>query len=117
MKYLVDAQLPKTLSRILNLRDCNAIHTLDLPLANRTPDSEINIICVSEDRIIITKDADFLRSHIINGIPPKLLLIKTGNISNNELIILFENYLSKIEELFELHSLIEVRKNLLIIHK
>lgn len=60
-------------------------HTLDLPLGNRTPDSAIVDIAERENRLVVTKDDDFVQSHLISGHPPKLLLIATGNISNAEL--------------------------------
>jgi predicted nuclease of predicted toxin-antitoxin system len=44
MNFLIDAQLPRRLA--YRLRDLNhdAVHTLDLPLRNRTPDSVIEEI-------------------------------------------------------------------------
>lgn len=39
MKFLVDAQLPRRLAQSLIEAGFEAIHTLDLPLGNRTPDS------------------------------------------------------------------------------
>jgi predicted nuclease of predicted toxin-antitoxin system len=38
-----------------------------------------------ESRVIFTKDADFVDSHLLRGRPAKLLLISTGNISNRGL--------------------------------
>jgi predicted nuclease of predicted toxin-antitoxin system len=42
MKFLVDAQLPLRLARVLQSAGCDTIHTKDLPRRNTTPDSEIN---------------------------------------------------------------------------
>ncbi len=39
MNFLVDAQLPRRLARILTGAGHDAVHTLDLPNANRTPRS------------------------------------------------------------------------------
>jgi len=41
MRFLVDAQLPRRLSDWLNKQGHDAIHTLDLPRANRTSDDEL----------------------------------------------------------------------------
>jgi predicted nuclease of predicted toxin-antitoxin system len=60
MKFLVDAQLPLRLARRLNEAGHDAIHTLDLPEGNRTPDSEINRISILEQRVVVTKDVDFV---------------------------------------------------------
>jgi predicted nuclease of predicted toxin-antitoxin system len=55
MKFLVDAQLPRRLVYRLQEAGHEAIHTLDLPLGNRTPDRVINEISEREQRIVITK--------------------------------------------------------------
>lgn len=69
----------------LSAAGCDAIHTLDLPDGNRTPDGQVIAIAEREQRVVITKDADFVDAHLLRGRPPKLLLIATGNISNKEL--------------------------------
>ncbi|MCW1969470.1 MAG: DUF5615 family PIN-like protein [Anaerolineae bacterium] len=92
MKFLVDAQLPRRLSRQLNASGHDSIHTLDLPLKNFTTDSAIITIADNEDRVIITKDADFVNSYWFSYSPKRLLLIATGNISNLDLeSLLFAN--------------------------
>ncbi len=49
MKFLVDAQLPRRLCRLLIAEGHDAVHTLDLPNANRTTDVEINAISVQDE--------------------------------------------------------------------
>ena len=39
MKFILDAQLPKKLSDFLIWKGYDAIHTLDLPLKNKTKDN------------------------------------------------------------------------------
>ena len=58
MKFLVDAQLPRRLARLLTTLDHDAIHTLDLPLGNKTQDDELLEICAREDRVLISKDLE-----------------------------------------------------------
>ncbi|MCB1160994.1 MAG: DUF5615 family PIN-like protein [Leptospiraceae bacterium] len=41
-------------------------------------------IAKDQDRIIATKDNDFLDNFLVNGAPPKVLFIQLGNISNKE---------------------------------
>jgi predicted nuclease of predicted toxin-antitoxin system len=60
MKFIVDAQLPRRLARDLTAAGHDVIHTLDLPLQNRTSDSEIVALASKESRIVITKDSDFV---------------------------------------------------------
>ena len=60
MKFIVDAQLPFKLKKWLNEQGHDAIHTDDLPTKHLTPDSEIIKIAEKEDRIVVSKDSDFL---------------------------------------------------------
>jgi len=83
MKYLIDAQLPKRLSFVLQSRGYDTIHTFDLPDQNRTKDRNINKISFSEQRVVISKDLDFIDSLLISDKPYKLLYVATGNISNS----------------------------------
>lgn len=107
MKFLVDAQLPVRLARVLQSAGCDTIHTKDLPRLNATPDSEINLLSMQESRIVITKDRDFLDSFMINQQPYKLLILTRGNINNNQLLDLFMNNLPHLVEIFEEHSFID----------
>ena len=50
------------------------------------------------DQILITKDLDFSNSHLIIGKPKKLIKIYLGNISNDELIEIFDSNLEKVEK-------------------
>ena len=69
MRFIVDAQLPRILAFSLTERGFDAVHTLELKDGNRTPDSHIDIISMSEKRILITKDAHFVNWFLINGEP------------------------------------------------
>lgn len=62
MKFLVDAQLPVRLARFLQTSGYDTIHTRDLLLQNATSDTDINAISIQQNRILITKDADFINS-------------------------------------------------------
>ena len=116
MKFLIDAHLPRRLIYRLREAGYDAKHTLDLPLGNRTPDSEINKISLSEKRIVITKDADFVNSFLISGKPYKLLLISTGNIKNRALEALLLKHLDDIGEGFKTFNFIEISRAVLIYH-
>jgi predicted nuclease of predicted toxin-antitoxin system len=117
MKFLVDAQLPVRLSYLLKSMGYDSIHTKELILRNATPDTEINMISISQQRIVITKDSDFWDSFHIQQQPYKLLLVATGNISNRELEAIFAKNLEKITQLFEKHSLIEIGRNMVTVHQ
>ena len=70
----------------------------------------------SQERVVITKDNDFLESFLISKTPAKLIVVKTGNIRNSELLILFQNNLDKICSLLEDAALIEFSRDEIIVH-
>ncbi len=116
MKFLVDAQLPRPWVSRLREAGHEAIHTLDLPLGNRTPDSDINELSIREGFIIVTKDADFVTSFHLHRRPHKLLLISTGNIRNSELESLLVANLGSIAANFDHFDFIEVNQAAVIFH-
>jgi predicted nuclease of predicted toxin-antitoxin system len=116
MKFLVDAQLPRRLALELAARGHDVRHTLDLPLGNRTPDGEITALATSEGRTVITKDSDFVTAFLLHGKPPKLLLISTGNISNDALSRLVAANIATLESAFEKHAFIELSASAITIH-
>ena len=116
MKFIVDAQLPKRLCKVINELDNDCIHTLDLANKNRTVDNKIIAIALEEERIVITKDHDFLQSHLLKKMPPKLLLISTGNLHNKTLLQLFRSNLDLIGNLFQQKDFIELTRTDIIVH-
>jgi predicted nuclease of predicted toxin-antitoxin system len=92
MKMLVDAQLPARLANHLRRRGIEVLHTSELPLGNRTTDEELKYLSLTQAYVIVTKDGDFVDNLLLHHNLYKLILISTGNISNNELIELFTNY-------------------------
>lgn len=116
MKFLVDAHLPKRLTRLLNQLGHDAIHTLDLPEQNRTDDATIVEVGIMEERIVVTKDSDFVDSFLLIHRPPRLLLISTGNISNRDLEQLFLRNLDAIVAGFTTHDFVELSRTHVITH-
>ena len=122
MNWLVDAQLPMHLTRLLRERGEDAIHTRDLPDGNRSTDTELLAVAERDDRIIVTKDADFAISFRLQGQPRRLLLIATGNIANPALESLFLAALPELLVAFidrnyiELHATRDTAAALLVIH-
>ena len=87
MKFLVDAHLPPRLCAVLAQHGHDALHTLDLPAKNATKDSVINQTSLAEQRVVVSKDTDFFYSHMLHGRPWKLLLVRTGNISDLRVVV------------------------------
>ena len=115
MKFIVDAQLPKSLARLLREYGYDAIHTLELPNRNRTEDSEINEISFEEQRVVISKDSDFFDTYFSKKEPWKLLFLTVGNISNDELLQLFRNNLLAIESELSNADVVEMTRKSLVV--
>ena len=116
MKVIVDAQLPQRLARFLSSQNIDSKHTLDLSKQNSTPDEEINHLAARENRVVISKDSDFLESYILEGEPERLLIVSTGNINNNDLIQMFEKNIDDLESLFENNSVVEINEEEIQVH-
>jgi predicted nuclease of predicted toxin-antitoxin system len=115
MKFLIDAQLPRRMAGWLAAAGCDAMHTLDLPLGNRTPDDDLISRAENDDRVLITKDGEFVDSHLLKARPPKLLLLTTGNIGNAELERLFVPLIPTIVADFQAHAFLEFGRTGIII--
>ena len=81
-RFLVDANLPRRLADLLHEFGHDAIHTSGLPAGNRSTEYEINSTSLRENRIVVTKDADFVQSFLLKDQPHKLLFVRTENIHN-----------------------------------
>ena len=117
MRFLLDAMLPRRLARRLVASGHDAAHTLDLPSGNRTPDRDIVALADREARAVITKDADFVSSHVIAGRPLRLVLISTGNIGNEVLERRLFEHLAGIEQALEERGFVELAAEGLVIHQ
>ncbi len=114
MKFLVDAQLPRSLAKFLCDKGHDAIHTLELPDKNDTTDREINRISFAEQRVVISKDGDFYDSFTARREPYKLLRIQTGNSNNEALLSLFEKNLDSIIAELSSGSFVEVTRSYIV---
>ncbi|MCS5700516.1 DUF5615 family PIN-like protein [Cyanobium sp. FGCU-52] len=65
--------------------------------------------------IVFSKDADFVKSHLLQGTPKKLLVITTGNIKNQDLLSLLLKALPTLEEAFINHNLTELGRSSVMI--
>lgn len=112
--FIIDTQLPPNLAAYLTAKGFNTIHTTFFPEGHLLQDSQIIEIAINENRIIITKDNDFLDNFILNGSPPKVLIVQLGNISNKDLLLFFENNLNEIISLFADNNLVLLNKTYII---
>ena len=116
MKFLVDAQLPYQLKHWLLAKGFDAIHTRDLPAQNLSADREIAKVADDDNRVVITKDSDFLKLHILEQKPAYLLIVTTGNIINQQLMTLFEQNFETILQLFNFYRVVEINNSFVIGH-
>ena len=103
------------MARWLSAAGCDALHTLDLPARNRTPDDSVCAEADRDGRCVISKDSDFVDSHLLRGTPDKLLLVSTGNISNDELRALLSPLIPDLVREFQSCRFIELTRMGLIV--
>lgn len=88
-----------------------------MPERNATADLTIADLADAENRIVISKDSDFLKLRILQGRPKKLLMITTGNIVNKELLTLFELNFAAIVKLFNSYDVVEMNNQFVAGHR
>lgn len=116
MRFLVDAQLPRILADHLTKLGHDTVHVKDLPAGGRTTDSEITATADREDRVVVTKDADFRHTHETGGHPQRLLHVVVGNVRNQELLDHFSIHHETIVAAFEEADFVELGRQALTLH-
>lgn len=101
LSFIVDTQLPPLLARWLKTQGCDAVHTTNFPNGHLMIDSEIRLIAVRENRIVVSKDSDFFADFLFRGAPPRVLFLQFGNCSNRDLVAQFELHFEKVQERFD----------------
>lgn len=117
MRFLVDAQLPARLARVLSSAGHDALHTSELPDGNRTTDTRIAELADDDDRVVVTKDRDFRDGHLLTRSPRRLFVVATGNITNNALLSLFETHLVAIVAALDEADFVEIGPSSLVVHR
>lgn len=67
MRFLCDVHIPISLSKQLSNEGHDSVHVNSLPDRWHTSDQAIARIADHQDRILITKDADFRDSALVAG--------------------------------------------------
>lgn len=105
MNFLIDVHLPISLSKFLDRQEgCTSTHVNQILQKWHTTDADICKYADDHDMVVVTKDQDFKDSHFIIKTPKKVIRITLGNISNKELLFLFEKYLPFLSRLIEKDS-------------
>mgnify|MGYP006186036335 FL=1 len=98
MKLLLDTNISWRLVKLLQEKDIDCIHVEQTSLPVPATDRSIWEYALSENYIIVTNDEDFLNMSNLYGFPPKVLLIKTGNMRTTGLYDLILKHYSAISE-------------------
>ena len=97
MRFLVDAQLPIALARMLKQLGHEAEHVADLGMM-QTSDKLIWAWAKQNKSTLISKDEDFVILHNSDENPVRLVWIRVGNTRRKELLAWFERLLPLVEE-------------------
>lgn len=109
MRFVIDAQLPPALARLLATLGHEAEHVADVGLRD-AEDSPIWRYALRHQAVIITKDEDFPHRLSQSRTAPVIVWLRTGNTSHKALLQWFEPLLPQIVQLIQQGDrLIEVR--------
>jgi predicted nuclease of predicted toxin-antitoxin system len=89
MKLLVDNQLPLALAVHLRGWGLDCVHVLEVGLGTGD-DPDIWVRAVAEDRIVVTKDEDFLLLASRPGDTGRMIWVRLGNCRNAALLAAFD---------------------------
>lgn len=89
MKLLFDQNISYKIEKKISLLFSASKHISSLGLRD-AGDIEIWNFAKKEHFTIVTFDSDFFDISIINGCPPKIIWIRKGNLTTNQLVTLLE---------------------------
>jgi len=101
MKLLLDANISWRLVAKLQTHFNDCFHVDHLGLTVPATDVEIWNHALSNNLIIVTNDDDFLNLANVNGFPPKVVLLRTGNQSNSYIEELLIKHKADIDALYQ----------------
>ena len=109
MRFLVDAQLPPALARLLREHNHEAEHATDIGPAD-APDRDIWRYALTHGAVIVTKDEDFADMVATGGEAPAVVWVRVGNTRRAALLTWFEPLIVQIVEMVDSGDrLIELR--------
>jgi len=84
MKLLFDQNISFRVLRLLpsNFSDCRHVRSIGL---NDCDDAKIWQFARQNDFTIVTFDADFFDISVLRGFPPKIVWLRTGNLTTSEI--------------------------------
>jgi len=89
MRFIVDAQLPPALARLMAASGLEAEHVIDVGLHD-SEDSSIWQYAIQQTAVVVTKDEDFPRRWHQSQSGPIIVWLRIGNTSRRALLQWFE---------------------------
>lgn len=91
MRLLFDQNISYRITKKLNSYFTHCYHVSECGLSDHE-DTEIWQYAKDNNYAIVTFDSDYYDISLINGHPPKVIWIRTGNLSTNEIVqLMIEN--------------------------
>lgn len=100
MKAICDVHISYKLKKFLASKNWEVYHVNELPNKWNSTDEQISNFADENNLFVITKDVDFRNSYLVNQKPKKLIRVILGNISNEILLQVFEQYLNQIQDIY-----------------
>jgi predicted nuclease of predicted toxin-antitoxin system len=109
MKVLLDQNLPRRAVQIFGQLGIDAVHVSSVKLSGK-PDLDIWRFAADHDRVIITKDSDFIQiQDFANRRTVKVVHLRIGNTTNKFLFLWLRENWSRAQTLLDQgHNLIEL---------
>ncbi|MEZ4827790.1 MAG: DUF5615 family PIN-like protein [Bacteroidia bacterium] len=103
-KVLCDVHIAYKVVRYFESKGHEAIHVNGILEGFHTKDSEISRYANENGFTVMTKDADFKNSHLLESSPLRLLKVSLGNISTPRLIEILDANLDEIVAHFQMEK-------------
>ncbi|MGH3564223.1 MAG: DUF5615 family PIN-like protein [Mycobacterium sp.] len=98
MRFLIDAQLPPALARMLTDHGHTAEHVYEIGLGDAA-DGALWDYALEHDAPLVTKDEDFYDMLMLSDASPVIVWVRVGNTRRQELLTLFQLLIDRIAEL------------------
>lgn len=95
MRLLFDEQLSSRLPHLVSDQYPDSLHVESLGLAGAS-DSLIWRAAVEHGCLLVSKDEDFHRLSVLHGAPPKVVWLRLGNCTTQEIVDLLRRHVADI---------------------
>jgi len=100
VRFLIDAQLPSALARLLTEHGHQAEHVNDIGRGD-APDREMWQYALDRHAVIVTKDEDFAHMSALGDPAPTVVWVRVGNTRRAPLLAWFEPLIDRIAVMVE----------------